>query len=152
MSLLERESALETLGGWLAEARAGGGRLVLVGGEAGVGKTALVEEFTLRHRQAARVLWGACDPLTTPRPLGPLADVAPALGGRLDRLLHEEAPREVRFPTLLQRLRDSRVVTVLVVEDVHWADEATLDLLRFLARRLGPAAALVVVTYRDDEG
>jgi predicted ATPase len=151
MPLLERESALETLGGWFAEARAGRGRLVLVGGEAGVGKTALVEEFALRHRQAARVLWGACDPLTTPRPLGPLADVAPALGGRLDQLLGDEAPREVLFPALLERLRDARVATVLVIEDVHWADEATLDLLRFLARRLGPAATLVVVTYRDDE-
>src|SRR5512132_3792806 len=151
MPLLERESALETLGGWFAEARAGRGRLVLVGGEAGVGKTALVDELALRHRQDARVLRGACDPLTTPRPLGPLADVAPALGGRLDQLLRDEAPREVRFPALLERLRDARVVTVLVIEDVHWADEATLDLLRFLARRLGPAAALVVVTYRDDE-
>ncbi|HWD43496.1 MAG TPA: AAA family ATPase [Actinomycetota bacterium] len=151
MQLLERELALETLGGWFAEARAGRGRLVLVGGEAGVGKTALVSEFALRHRRAARVLWGACDPLTTPRPLGPLADVAQALGGRLDQLLRDEAPREALFPALLERLRDSRVVTVLVIEDVHWADEATLDLLRFLARRLGPAAALLVVTYRDDE-
>jgi predicted ATPase len=97
MALLERESALETLGGWFAEARAGRGRLALVGGEAGVGKTALVDEFALRHRQDARVLRGACDPLTTPRPLGPLADVAPALGGRLDQLLREEAPREVLF-------------------------------------------------------
>jgi DNA-binding CsgD family transcriptional regulator len=151
MPLLERESALETLGGWFAEARAGHGRLVLLAGEAGVGKTALVEEFALRHRQAARVLRGACDPLTTPRPLGPLADIAPALGGRPDQLLHDEAPRGVLFPALLDRLRDSRMVTVLVIEDVHWADEATLDLLRFLARRLGPASTMMLVTYRDDE-
>jgi DNA-binding CsgD family transcriptional regulator len=151
MQLLERASALETLGGWFAEARAGRGRLVLVGGEAGVGKTTLVNEFALRQRPVARVLWGACDPLTTPRPLGPLADVAPALGGRLDQLFHDEAPREVLFGALLERLRESRVATVLVIEDVHWADEATLDLLRFLARRLGAAASLLVVTYRDDE-
>jgi DNA-binding CsgD family transcriptional regulator/tetratricopeptide (TPR) repeat protein len=151
MPLLERESALDTLGGWFAEARAGRGRLVLVGGEAGVGKTTLVNEFALRQRPVARVLWGACDPLITPRPLGPLADVAPALGGRLDQLLQDEAPREVLFPALLGQLRDSRVATVLVIEDLHWADEATLDLLRFLARRLGPAPTLLVVTYRDDE-
>jgi predicted ATPase len=151
MPLLERESALETLGGWFAEARAGRGRLVLLGGEAGVGKTALVNEFALQHRQAARVLWGACDPLTTPRPLGPVADVAPALGGRLDQLLRDEAPREVLFGALLERLRDRRVATILVIEDVHWADEATLDLLRFLARRLGATPVLLVVTYRDDE-
>jgi predicted ATPase len=73
------------------------------------------------------------------------------LGGRLDQLLRDEAPREVLFGALLERLRDARVATVLVIEDVHWADEATLDLLRFLARRLGPASALLVVTYRDDE-
>src|SRR5919198_5350939 len=151
MQLLERDSALDALGGWFAEARAGRARLVLVGGEAGVGKTTLVEEFAVRQRQAARVLWGACDPLSTPRPLGPLADVAPALGGRLDQLLRDEAPREMLFPALLERLRDSRVVTVLVVKDVHWADEVTLDLLRFLARRLGLAATLLVVTYRDYE-
>jgi DNA-binding CsgD family transcriptional regulator len=151
MELLEREPALDALGGWLAEARAGRGRLVLVGGEAGVGKTTLIEAFAARHRPASRVLRGACDPLTTPRPLGPLADVAAGLGGRLERLLADEAPREQLFAALLERLAGARVVTVLVIEDVHWADEATLDLLRFLARRLGAAPVLLVVTYRDDE-
>jgi predicted ATPase len=72
MQLLERERALDALGGWLAEARAGRGRLVLVGGEAGVGKTTLLDEFAARQRPADRVLRGACDALTTPRPLGPL--------------------------------------------------------------------------------
>jgi|SRR5918999_1002595 predicted ATPase len=137
MQLLERDPALDALGGWLAEARAGRGRLVLVGGEAGVGKTTLVEAFAGRHRPVARVLVGACDPLTTPRPLGPLADVAPAIGGRLDQLLREQAPREQLFPALLERLVGARVATVLVIEDAHWADEATLDLLRYLARRWG---------------
>jgi DNA-binding CsgD family transcriptional regulator len=151
MQLLEREPALDALGGWFAEARANHGRVVLVGGEAGVGKTTLVNEFSVRHGHTGRILRGACDALTTPRPHGPLADVAPALGGRLDRLLREEASREVLFSTLLERLLAARVVTVLVIEDVHWADEATLDLLRFLARRLGAAPVLLVVTYRDDE-
>jgi DNA-binding CsgD family transcriptional regulator len=151
MELLEREPALDALGGWFAEARANHGRVVLVGGEAGVGKTTLVDEFSVRHGHTGRILRGACDALTTPRPHGPLADVAPALGGRLDRLLREEAPREVLFSTLLERLLAARAATVLVIEDVHWADEATLDLLRFLARRLGAAPVLLVVTYRDDE-
>ena len=151
MELLEREPALDALGRWFAEARAGQGRVVLVGGEAGVGKTTLVNEFSVRHGQSGRILRGACDALATPRPHGPLADVAPALGGRLDQLLREEAPREVLFSTLLERLLAARVATVLVIEDVHWADEATLDLLRFLARRLGAAPVLLVVTYRDDE-
>jgi DNA-binding CsgD family transcriptional regulator/tetratricopeptide (TPR) repeat protein len=151
MQLLEREPALEALGGWLAEARAGRGRLVLVGGEAGVGKTTLLDEFAARQRPAARVLRGACDALTTPRPLGPLADVAPAIGGRLEQLLRDEAPREVLFPALLERLGEGRAATVLAIEDVHLADAATLDLLRFLARRIGATPVLLVVTYRDDE-
>jgi predicted ATPase len=151
MQLLERDPALDALGGWLAEARAGRGRLVLVGGEAGVGKTTLVEAFAARHRPAARVLVGACDPLTTPRPLGPLADVAPALGGRLEGLLRQQAPRERLFPALLERLQAAGAATVLVVEDAHRADAATLDLLRYLARRLGAAPVLLVVTYRDDQ-
>jgi predicted ATPase len=103
MQLLEREPALDALGGWFAEARAGRGRLVLVGGEAGVGKTTLVNEFSVRHRHAGRILWGACDALTTPRPLGPLADVAPALGGGLDQLLRQAESRELLFSTLLHR-------------------------------------------------
>jgi len=70
--LLEREAFLEVLAGPL-------GRLILIGGEAGVGKTALVREFAAGRR----VLWGACDPLLTPRPLGPLLDVAEAAGGEL---------------------------------------------------------------------
>jgi AAA ATPase-like protein len=98
MELLERASVLDALGSLLAEARAGSGRLALVSGEAGVGKTSLVRELCARKRHAARVLWGACDPLSTPRPLGPLADIAPAAGGRLEELLREEAPREVLFP------------------------------------------------------
>jgi predicted ATPase len=69
MELLEREPALDALGGWCAEARAGQGRPVLVSGEAGVGKTTLINEFAVRRQQPARVLRGACDALTTPPPL-----------------------------------------------------------------------------------
>jgi DNA-binding CsgD family transcriptional regulator/tetratricopeptide (TPR) repeat protein len=151
MELLERASVLDTLGGLLAEARAGRGRLVLVGGEAGVGKTSLAAEFCNRQRHAAGILWGACDPLSTPRPLGPLVDIAPAAGGRLAELLRGEAPREVLFSTLLERLRRGPPPSILVVEDLHWADEATLDLLRFLARRIGTVPVLIVGTFRDDE-
>jgi predicted ATPase len=151
MELLERASVLDTLGGLLAEARAGRGRLVLVGGEAGVGKTSLARELCTRRRHAAGILWGACDPLSTPRPLGPLADIAPAAGGGLRELLRGEAPREELFSALLERLRGGPSPTILVVEDLHWADEATLDLLRFLARRIGAVPVLIVGTFRDDE-
>src|SRR5687767_6125647 len=92
MALLERASALTELERWLADARAGRGRLALVGGEAGVGKTSVLEEFAGRYRAGTRavtnrLLWSGCDPLTNPRPLGPLADLAPELGGRVGDLL-----------------------------------------------------------------
>ena len=93
MVLLERTSALDELERWLADARAGQGRLVLVGGEAGVGKTSLLQEFAAgRRRDADRLLWTGCDPLSTPRPLGPLVDIAPALGDRVEALLHASSP------------------------------------------------------------
>ncbi|HEY7037013.1 MAG TPA: AAA family ATPase [Thermomicrobiales bacterium] len=151
MHLFERERHVESLDGWLREAAAGGGRLVFVGGEAGVGKTALVDHFCRSARGRARVLRGACDALSTQRPLGPLLDVAAAVGAELDRLLSGDAPRDRVFRATLAELGAGLTPTLVVVEDAHWADEATLDLLRFLGRRLGPVRAIVVVTYRDDE-
>ena len=150
--LLERDAQLAALRDYAEEAAAGRGRMVLVSGEAGVGKSSLVEAFEGRW-DAARWAWGACDGLSTPRPLGPLLDLARDLDDELDRLCHSGAPREVLFDAVLERLprRDTAdPEVVLVVEDVHWADEATLDLLRFLSRRLRDRRAMVVVTYRDD--
>ncbi|HSS94313.1 MAG TPA: AAA family ATPase, partial [Candidatus Dormibacteraeota bacterium] len=125
------------------------GRLVLVGGEAGVGKTALVREFA-DAQHVARVLSGSCDPLFTPRPLGPLRDIAELVGGDLRALVEGgRMPHEV-VSALLLELR-AKKPTILVFEDVHWADEATLDVLRLLGRRVGGSSALVVATYRDDQ-
>jgi hypothetical protein len=70
VDLLEREPFLSMLTTLLAEASSGEGRLLMIGGEAGVGKTSLVERFCLENRQSTRLVQGACDPLTTPRPLG----------------------------------------------------------------------------------
>ena len=91
MELLERASVLDALGGLLAEARAGRGRLVLVGGEAGVGKTTLLRRFCEQLGQSARMLWGACDPLFTPSPLGPLLGVAEGSGGELAAVVERSA-------------------------------------------------------------
>jgi predicted ATPase len=148
--LLERETFLGALEAELQEAAAGGGRVVLLGGEAGVGKTALVERFVDDQRGSGRVLWGACDALLTPRPLGPLLDIAAEVGGPLAAAA-AAASRPQVFAALLGELRSSRQATLVVLEDVHWADEATLDLLRFLVRRLRSTHALLVVTFRDDE-
>ena len=144
MELVERDTFLAAV----EEHFAASGRLVLVGGEAGVGKTALVQAFTERIAGRARVLWGACDPLFAPRPLGPFSDVAAEVGGRLAELVTEGARAHDVLAALQDELRRAR--TVLVLEDVHWADEASLDLLRLLARRVESSRALVLATFRDD--
>lgn len=151
MNLLERTTELDELGHRLSEAVAGCGRVVFVGGEAGIGKSSLIWRFAEDVGEVARVLIGACDPLSTPRPLGPLLDVADQLGGDVDRLLRADAPRDRIFRACLTELTAATRPTLFVVEDAHWADEATLDLLRFLGRRLRPTRTLLVVTYRDDE-
>ena len=140
--LLEREELLAQLTARASE----GGRLVFVGGEAGVGKTALVRE--LARRSSERVLQGTCENLTTPTPLGPLIDVAAGVGGGLAERVEAGAdPRHVAV-ALVEELQQP---SVLVLEDLHWADQATLDVLRVLGRRVDSTPSLVVATYRDDE-
>ena len=124
---------------------------MLVAGEAGIGKSALVRRFSERHSGDARFLLGVCDPLLTPRALGPLHDIARQTGGRLATLLAAGSPREQLFAALLDELDQPARAQVVVMEDAHWADEATLDLLVFLGRRMEQSRALLIVTYRDDE-
>jgi DNA-binding CsgD family transcriptional regulator len=148
LKLLERESALQSLGEALAEAHAGRGRTVLVSGEAGIGKTALVAEFAA-SRFETRVLWGGCEALFSPRPLGPLYDIAPALDPALPGLIAGGGNRAELFAAVLASLQSG--VTMLVIEDMHWADAATLDLVKFLARRIPRTKVLLALTFRDDE-
>ena len=148
---LERAVELSALGERLeAVGLSSRGQLVLVGGEAGVGKTTLLRHFCDAHSRSARILWGGCDALFTPRPLGPLLTVAHDSGGELEALVESGAmPHEV-VAALAHEL-SARSPTVFVLEDVHWADEATLDVLTLLARRIETVPALVVSSYRDDE-
>jgi AAA ATPase domain len=125
----------------------GAGRLVLLGGEAGIGKTTLVRTFCERA-SAPRVLWGACDALRTPRPLGPLLDVAGQAGGELAAVADEGTSPSALIAELGRELR--RRPAIVVLEDLHWADEATLDAIRLLARRIDGLAALILATYRDE--
>lgn len=149
MNLLERDACLQALDAALRDAAEGEGRVALVSGEAGIGKTALIEQLARKHKGSVRILWGVCDALFTPRPLGPLYDMATQLQGRLSTLLDTEASRSTIFSATIGELQERPVLVVF--EDVHWADEATLDLLRFLGRRIGRTMALLIMTYRDDE-
>ena len=149
MELLEREHFLRALSDYAGDAAAGRGRFVLVAGEAGVGKTALLAASSER-RADLRWWWSACDGSFTPRPLSPLYEIAFEVGGRLLALCANDADRRELFAAFLEELAESNPATVVVVEDLHWADEATLDWLRYLSRRITRTRALVVVTYRDD--
>jgi len=127
----------------------GGGHLVFIGGEAGVGKTTCVQRFSDELHPSTRVLWGACDHLFTPRPLGAFLDVAQQVGGTLHELAAGGArPHEVAAALLDELGRQTP--TVVVIEDVQWADEATLDVLRLVGPRIETVPALVLATYRDE--
>jgi DNA-binding CsgD family transcriptional regulator/tetratricopeptide (TPR) repeat protein len=148
-TLLERGEFIEALRETAAAAAAGHGQVVLIAAEAGGGKTALVEAFCAELEGSVRVLAGACDALFTPRPLGPFADIAAITGGPLAQRVESGArPHEV-LAVLVDELQAKP--TVLILEDLHWADEATLDLLRLLSRRVAVTGAVVIATYRDDE-
>src|SRR5918993_2685815 len=149
MELLEREPHLTQLQEHRRQADAGLGRLVLVGGEAGVGKTALVDAFA--RGAGLAVLRTSCDALSTPGPLGPVRDLAPALGLLIDQHALNGDARDWLFREVLAALAARPGPTVIVAEDAHWADGATIELLRFLGRRIGELPVLVVATYRDDE-
>jgi DNA-binding CsgD family transcriptional regulator len=152
--LLERDAQLAQLNALARRvARGGPGEVVLLRGEAGVGKTAMLAKFVGQLGTGLRVLRGWCDPLDAPRPLGPLTD---ALGG-LDAAAGAGLAAAVDagdtarvYRQLLAALGD-RNRWVWVIEDAHWADGATLDLVRFLARRIATLRMLLVISFRDDE-
>src|SRR5215469_15272399 len=151
MALLERDHFFDQLSELFCKAITSNGCTVLISGEAGIGKTALVEQFVSQYARVARPLWGACEAFFTPRPLGPLFDIATQAVGRLSTLMGGDVPRPVVFSALLEELQQGPLPTIVVFEDVHWADEATLDLIKFLGRRIPHLPVLFLVTYRDTE-
>jgi class 3 adenylate cyclase/DNA-binding CsgD family transcriptional regulator len=144
--LIERGDFLASLQSLLGEALGGSGRLVLLGGEAGVGKSALAAALTAAA--AGRVVRrGCCDNVTTAEALGPLVDALPELAGVL------EGEAGVSRFRLFQHVREllSQAPMLLVLEDVHWADEATLEVLRFVGRRLAGTQLMILATFRSEE-
>lgn len=150
MILLERDDDVEALEERLQLAHEGAGQLVVLVGEAGIGKTTLVRTFVDAAR-SVKVLTGACDPLATPRPLGPLLDMAPALDVDVRLPAAGGAVREALLDRFQDELAARSRTSLVVLEDVHWADDATLDLLRHVGRRLTSLRALLLVTVRSDD-
>jgi DNA-binding CsgD family transcriptional regulator len=151
-ALFEREVALGRLEQCLERvSMSGTGVVAFVGGEAGVGKTSLVRAFGSRTGRRRRLVQGACEPLLAPRPFGPFIDLGESIGGELSELINDEARPHTVATALLRALDRDGAPTLVVLEDLHWADEATLDVLRLTARRLPGVGALVLVTYRNDE-
>jgi DNA-binding CsgD family transcriptional regulator/energy-coupling factor transporter ATP-binding protein EcfA2 len=149
-SILEREHELAQLADATRDAANGAGSVVLVHGESGIGKSSLVQAVRGLLPAEGRFLIGYCDDLTTPRTLGPLRDLIGSVGTDLTRALRDGGEREDVLAALHRELDWAGHPTVLVVEDVHWADEATLDVLRYLVRRVSGLPAVLVLTYRDD--
>ena len=151
MPLLERDAFLHTLDDLLGQVEEGSGRIALVSGEAGIGKTSLVEALPPAAAAATRVLWGTCEALFTPRPLGPLYDFASQTEQpTATPFCSRRRPEPRSLPPCRRTCRRLGPPSV-VIEDIHWADEATLDLIKFLARRIHRTRALLILTYRDDE-
>ena len=149
--LLERDAELEVLVRAVDDAGEGRSSVVLLLGEAGIGKTSLVRTFVGEVADRARVLVGSCDDLLTPRTFGPLRDATVEHPGPLADALAASSDQEAVYQALRLELRPRGRPTVLVVEDLHWADDATLDALRYVCRRLSTLTAMVVLTYRNDD-
>ncbi|GAA2567281.1 AAA family ATPase [Winogradskya consettensis] len=149
--ILERGRELAELTVAVREAAAGEGSVALVSGEAGIGKSVLVQSVRSVLPAGGRLLIGYCDDLGTRRTLGPIRDLLGSVGPRLTEALTEGRDRNQLLDALRAELNWARRPTVLVVEDVHWADEATLDALRYLVRRVAGMPVVLLLTYRDDE-
>jgi len=148
--LLERQRELRTLTSLVERAVSGHGSTALVLGDAGIGKTSLVRELLATLPRDVRVLAAACEDLLTPRTLGPLRDAVRGRDGPLADALKSGADQDAVFAAVLAEL-GSGTPTLVVVDDVHWADGATLDVLRFLGRRIADLPAMLLLTYRDDQ-
>jgi DNA-binding CsgD family transcriptional regulator/RecA/RadA recombinase len=146
--MLERDRELQALLAAFGSVDQTGGRVVLVCGEAGIGKTSLIVRLVEQVQGEHTVALGLCDPLDTPRPLGPVRDITWKLLGPPTG----EARDEVRcFEGLMAALARAGCPVLLVIEDLHWVDERTLDWLKFLGRRIAQVPVLLVCSYRDDE-
>ncbi len=151
MALIEREGLLASLQQYFEDISDGEGHCVFIGGEAGIGKTALVKAFCKKQSDECSIYQGACDALFTPRPLAPLYDILWQVNKERWPTSPSSEERSALFADFFQELSAKKGKLLIVFEDIHWADEGTLDFIRFFARRIYQLRCLFILTYRDNE-
>jgi ATP/maltotriose-dependent transcriptional regulator MalT len=151
MDLLEREEPLRQLHSRFRKTLSGEGHSVFVCGEAGIGKSSVVRRFVKEVDDKSQVFVALCDSLFTPRPLGVLYDLALQVAQALDGKMQMTTQRTELFADFAQTITGFHQPVVLVIEDIHWADEASLDFIKFFARRIVHVRCLFILTYRDNE-
>jgi DNA-binding CsgD family transcriptional regulator len=151
MELIERDGFLTSLRTGFQNMMAGEGHCIFVTGEAGIGKTSLIKTFCKELKSGCNIYQGTCDALFTPRPLAPLYDILLQFKNGMPENSNDMADRTVFFTNFIHELKNQKEPSVIVFEDIHWADEATLDFIKFLARRITQLRCLFILTYRDDE-
>lgn len=152
--LVERDGPLALALARVAGLRHAGmptGGCIAVSGEAGTGKTSLLRALQRLTADQARWMWGSCEPMRTPPPLGPLLDMLDDLPPSLAALVRNGGALAELLSGMRRLLAEASEPLVVVVDDCQWADSATLDLLRFLGRRLQGSRSLLVLAWRDEE-
>jgi DNA-binding CsgD family transcriptional regulator len=151
MELVERGAFLNKLLSEFEKVSGGEGHCVFVYGDAGIGKTSLIKAFCTEVKDRCNIYQGTCDALFTPRPLAPLYDIVIQLKSDFYDDNYNVADRSAFFTSVFQLLKNEKETSVVVFEDIHWADDATLDFIKFLARRITQLRCLCIFTYRDGE-
>ena len=149
--LVERSHVLEEISELVDESHRSSGRLILLSGEAGIGKTTILEYLTRSGAGEWDPLWGYCDPLSTPRTLGPIQDMASGFDATTSEQLNRGNTTTGLFPGIIHQLAKSKVPRVLIIEDAHWADQATLDFIKYVGRRIRSIPTAMIITFRSDE-
>lgn len=150
MELIERDGFLDLLRVKFDTLATGEGHCILVSGEAGIGKTSLARAFSREKKDHCTIYQGTCDALFTPRPLAPLYDVLWQMRSDAGNT-GEPADRVGLFNRFFQDISVQKGPILMVFEDIHWADEATLDFIKFFARRITHIPCLFILTYRENE-
>lgn len=151
MKLIEREDFLQILEMKFESVVNGEGHCILLSGEAGIGKTSLIKTFYKEKKDCCKIYQGTCDALFTPRPLAPIFDIIWQISSSTPKNEVHKLDRTLLFNHLFYELEQQKKPAIIIIEDIHWADEATLDFIKFFARRIARIHCLLILSYRDNE-